>query len=128
MSEHLIQLELSLQCTLHCTRYLNMVLESDWHDDMDVARAVHSPHGNIHIGSPYLDPRYIYAQYRRIKTQTTSFSLFNPLATTGTHLASLPGTRRQRRWPVLPRFVASYIFQDNLLICVFFSSFCCLTH
>ena len=35
-----------------------MVLESDWHDDMDVARAVHSPHGNIHIGSPYLDPRY----------------------------------------------------------------------
>ena len=37
-----------------------MVLESDWHDDMDVARAVHSPHGNIHIGSPYLDPRYIY--------------------------------------------------------------------
>ena len=38
-------------------RYLNMVLESDWHDDVDVARAVHSPHGNIHIGSPYLDPR-----------------------------------------------------------------------
>ena len=56
MSEHLIQLELTSQCT----RYLNMVLESDWHDDMDVARAVHSPHGNIHIGSPYLDPRYIY--------------------------------------------------------------------
>ena len=38
------------------TRYLNMVLESDWHDDTDVARAVHMPRGNIHIGSPYLDP------------------------------------------------------------------------
>lgn len=68
------------------TRYLNMVLESDWHDDTDVARAVHSPHGNIHIQSPYLDP-----------------SLFNPLATTGTHLASLQGTRRRRRWGLLPR-------------------------
>ena len=43
---------------LNLFRYLNMVLESDWHDDVDVARAVHSPHGNIHIGSPYLDPRY----------------------------------------------------------------------
>ena len=42
---------------LNLFRYLNMVLESDWHDDVDVARAVHSPHGNIHIGSPYLDPR-----------------------------------------------------------------------
>ena len=68
------------------TRYLNMVLESDWHDDTDVARAVHSPHGNIHIQSPYLDP-----------------SLFNPLATTGTHLASLQGARRRRRWGVVPR-------------------------
>merc|ERR1719209_917870 len=68
------------------TRYLNMVLESDWHDDVDVARAVHTPHGNIHIQSPYLDP-----------------SLFNPLATTGTHLASLQGARRRRRWGVVPR-------------------------
>jgi hypothetical protein len=68
------------------TRYLNMVLEADWHDDLDVARAVHSAHGNIHIQAPYLDP-----------------SLFNPLATTGTHLASLPGTRRTRRWPLLHR-------------------------
>ena len=66
------------------TRYLNMVLESDWHDDTDVARAVHTPRGNIHIQSPYLDP-----------------SLFNPLAMTGTHLASLP-SRDRRRWPVLP--------------------------
>ena len=56
------------------------------HDDTDVARAVHSPHGNIHIQSPYLDP-----------------SLFNPLATTGTHLASLQGPRRRRRWGLLPR-------------------------
>ena len=31
------------------TRYLNMVLESDWHDDLDVARAVHSPKENLHI-------------------------------------------------------------------------------
>ena len=66
------------------TRYLNMVLESDWHDDLDVARAVHTPRGNIHIQSPYLDP-----------------SLFNPLAMTGTHLASL-SNRGWRRWPVLP--------------------------
>jgi len=65
------------------TRYLNMVLESDWHDDLDVARAVHTPRGNIHIQSPYLDP-----------------SLFNPLATTGTHLASL-AQRGRRRWAVL---------------------------
>ena len=64
MSEHLIQLELSLQFTLQRTRYLNMVLESDWHDDMDVARAVHSPHGNIHIGSPYLDPRYMQKELK----------------------------------------------------------------
>ena len=78
------------------TRYLNMVLESDWHDDLDVARAVHTPRGNIHIQSPYLDP-----------------SLFNPLAMTGTHLASLP-YRDWRRWPVLP---ASHV---NLLprLCV----------
>ena len=67
------------------TRYLNMVLESDWHDDTDVARAVQTPRGNIHIHSPYLDP-----------------SLFNPLATTGTHLASL-AARDRRRWAVLPR-------------------------
>ena len=67
------------------TRYLNMVLESDWHDDTDVARAVHTPRGNIHIQSPYLDP-----------------SLFNPLAMSGTHLASLP-TRGRRRWSVLPQ-------------------------
>lgn len=67
------------------TRYLNMVLESDWHDDTDVARAVHTPRGNIHIHSPYLDP-----------------SLFNPLATTGTHLASL-AARDNRRWAVLTR-------------------------
>ena len=65
------------------TRYLNMVLETDWHDDTDVARAVHTPRGNVHIQSPYLDP-----------------SLFNPLAMTGTHLASLPGPER-RRWPML---------------------------
>ena len=45
-----------------------MVLESDWHDDMDVARAVHSPHGNIHIGSPYLDPRYMYLGPIKIPT------------------------------------------------------------
>ena len=80
------------------TRYLNMVLESDWHDDTDVARAVHTPRGNIHIGSPYLDP-----------------SLFNPLAMTGTHLASLPGARRsRRRWEVSPPL------QPNLLprLCV----------
>ena len=65
------------------TRYLNMVLESDWHDDTDVARAVHAPRGNIHIQSPYLDP-----------------SLFNPLAMTGTHLAA--GRRRPgRRWRVV---------------------------
>ena len=31
------------------TRYLNMVLESDWHDDLDVARAVHTPRGNMVI-------------------------------------------------------------------------------
>ena len=67
------------------TRYLNMVLESDWHDDTDVARAVHSPRGNVHIHSPYLDP-----------------SLFNPLATTGTHLASL-AARNTRRWAVVGR-------------------------
>merc|ERR1719384_2408365 len=66
------------------TRYLNMVLESDWHDDTDVARAVQTPRGNIHIHSPYLDP-----------------SLFNPLATTGTHLASL-ASRDRRRWALLP--------------------------
>ena len=60
-----------------------MVLESDWHDDLDVARAVHTPRGNIHIQSPYLDP-----------------SLFNPLATTGTHLASL-AQRGRRRWALL---------------------------
>ena len=47
-------------------------------------RAVHAPHGNIHIQSPYLDP-----------------SLFNPLATTGTHLASLPGPHHPRRWAIL---------------------------
>ena len=65
------------------TRYLNMVLESDWRDDTDVARAVHAPRGNIHIQSPYLDP-----------------SLFNPLAMTGTHLAA--GRRRPgRRWRVV---------------------------
>ena len=80
------------------TRYLNMVLESDWHDDTDVARAVHTPRGNIHIGSPYLDP-----------------SLFNPLAMTGTHLASLPGARRSRR-----RWQVSAPVQPNLLprLCV----------
>jgi len=37
------------------TRYLNMVLEDDWHDDLDVARAVHTPRGNINIQTPYID-------------------------------------------------------------------------
>jgi len=49
------------------TRYLNMVLESDWHDDLDVARAVHTPMGNINIQTPYIDT-----------------ALFNPLAQSGT--------------------------------------------
>ena len=26
-----------------------MVMESDWHDDLDVAKAVHTPKGNISI-------------------------------------------------------------------------------
>jgi len=64
------------------TRYLNMVLESDWHDDLDVARAIHSPKGNLDIQSPYFDS-----------------TLFNPLATSGTHLVN----KRQGkgRWRIL---------------------------
>ena len=58
-----------------------MVLESDWHDDMDVARAVHSPHGNIHIGSPYLDPRYTQ---KELKNQMlNSNNLLQPVQPAG---------------------------------------------
>lgn len=72
------------------TRYLNMVLESDWHDDLDVARAIHSPKGNLDIQSPYLDS-----------------TLFNPLATSGTHLIN----RRQnkRRWRILKNYQANLL-------------------
>ena len=50
------------------SRYVNMVIESDWHDDLDITRAVRSPKGNMEIPAPYFDP-----------------SLFNPSSTSFAH-------------------------------------------
>jgi len=37
------------------TGYLNMVMESNWHDDLDVAKAVHTPKQNLSVSYPYMD-------------------------------------------------------------------------
>ena len=62
------------------SRYLNMVIESDWHDDLDITRAVRSPNKNFEIPDPSLD-----------------LALFNPTAK-ATQNPLDPKPKQEFRW------------------------------
>eukprot|EP00092_Neocalanus_flemingeri_P037052 GFUD01040338.1.p1 GENE.GFUD01040338.1~~GFUD01040338.1.p1 ORF type:complete len:1135 (+),score=193.14 GFUD01040338.1:117-3521(+) len=67
------------------SRYLNMVIESDWHDDLDITQAVRSPKGNLEIPAPSLDP-----------------SLFNPSAEINQYRSTFKSNKRFR-WALVRR-------------------------